>query len=41
MQLEGKIALVTGATPLTVMPRAATSLATDLVKPMQPAFAAA
>ena len=30
-----------GATPLTVMPRAATSLATDLVKPMQPAFAAA
>ena len=30
-----------GATALTVMPREPTSLATDLVKPMNPALAAA
>ena len=40
-ELEGQVALVTGATQLTVMLRLPTSCASDFVKPTSAAFAAA
>ena len=36
-----RVSMKPGATALTVMPREPTSLASDLVNPIRPAFAAA